>query len=70
MADQLTELLTDLDLKAVWRAELQDSDSPDAMFVSFRYSGTEKRREKPCILHDGQVLMKGVVFVTDESVPE
>jgi len=67
VTEQLTELLTDLELKAVWRAQLQDVASADAMFSCFKYAAADRRREKPCILYDGKTLIKGVVFEKDET---
>lgn len=62
ITEQLTELLTDLNMKAVWRANLQDSTSIDSMFITYKYSSIDRLREKPCIFCDGKTLVKGVIF--------
>ncbi len=67
ITEQLTELLTDLNMKAVWRRDLQEAASADSMFTVFKYAAIDRRREKPCILHDGKTLIRGVVFEREES---
>ena len=63
---QLGELLTDLNMEAVWHGELPDESAAEGLFTVFRTTGTERRREKPCVLLDGKPLLKGVRFETDE----
>ena len=66
MAQQLTELLDDLDVQAYW----SNQDAPfseSAMFTTLRCEDTTKRRAKPCLANGQEVLLKGVKFVVAET---
>ena len=68
-AIELNELLVDLDMEAVWPEE--NGELPrNAMFTILKCTDPEKRKAKPCIVADGRVLAKGLVFTQDETAGE
>lgn len=62
-AGQLNELLSDVDLEAVWPGESLDA----ALFTVIRTEDPEKHRTKPCIRGNGQIVAKGACFVLPEA---
>ncbi len=63
VAEQLTELLSDLEMEAVWPGE----DAPTALFSRIRAEDPERHRGKPCIRSGGRVLAKGICFVKADT---
>lgn len=69
VSGQMNELLVDLDMEAVWPEE--NGELPrNAMFTILKCTDPEKRKAKPCIVADGRVLAKGLVFTQDETAGE
>lgn len=66
MNGQMNELLTDLDMKAVWPEDKGELPR-DAMFTILKCADPEKHKAKPCIIADGRVMAKGLVFTQDEA---
>jgi len=65
MAQQLEELLEDLDVRIYW----PDSEAPfpkQAMFTTLKCADPSRRRTKPCLADDSGILLKGVCFVAAE----
>lgn len=66
MTQQLTELLDDLDVQVYW-ANQEAPFSESAMFTILKCEDTTRRRAKPCLANDQEVLLKGVKFVVAET---
>lgn len=63
MAEQLMELLSDVELEAVWPEEKADA----SLFTVIKAEDPENHKVKPCIRSGGQVVAKGVCFVRPEG---
>ena len=64
--DQMTEkvmsLLEDMDISVYWTTE-DSGFSPSAMFTTLRRSPSYRGRNQPCLVKDGQVLLKGMLLI-------
>lgn len=60
--EQLTELLSDLELEAVWPEGGAEGADP-ALFTKLKAADPDRHRGKPCVRGGGRVLVKGVCFV-------
>ena len=66
IATQICELLSDLDMEAVWMKN-GGTHVSDAEFTVLRCADPEKHKAKPCIMDGRGVRLKGIVFVQDEE---
>lgn len=61
--EQLTELLSDLEMEAVW----PEGSADPVLFSQIKTEDPERHKGKPCIRSGGQVLAKGVCFVKADA---
>ena len=66
VAEQICELLTDLDMEAVWMKN-GGTQVSETEFTVLRCTDPGKHKAKPCIMDGGGVRLKGIVFVQDEE---
>lgn len=64
LKEQLGELLEDLDMEVYWNSE-NTAMSEQSMFTILKCSEPEKRKTKPCIVRNGEVIMKGTKFISE-----
>lgn len=69
LAEQLRELMTDLEIEAFWTAEGAPF-SEAAMFVEVKTAEAEKHKSKPCLVRKGEVLAKGLRVCREETAKE
>lgn len=63
VAEQLAELLSDLEMEAVW----PEGSADPALFSQIKMEDPERHKGKPCIRSGGQVLAKGICFVKADA---
>lgn len=64
MTGKVMSLLEDMDISVYWDAE-SAGFSPSAMFTTLRRSPSYQGRNQPCLVRDGQVLLKGVLLIDE-----
>lgn len=64
LSSQLYELLADLSITAYWTAEGAPA-TETAMFTTLRLDQVNGRKMKPCLMHNGEILAKGVRFMEE-----
>lgn len=62
---KVMSLLEDMDISVYWTAE-GSGFSPSAMFTTLRRSPSYQGRNQPCLVKDGQVLLKGILLIDGE----
>lgn len=65
MTEKVTSLLDDMDISVYWDAE-NCGFSPSAMFTTLRRSPSYQGRNQPCLVKDGQILLKGILLIDGE----
>lgn len=65
LARQAAELLEDMDIQ-VYREGQEGPFPQEAMFTVLAIGAGEKRKGKPCLVYNGQILCKGLKFQTEQ----
>lgn len=65
MSEKVMSLLEDMDISVYWDTK-NNVFSPSAMFTTLRRSPSYQGRNQPCLVKDGQVLLKGVLLIDED----
>ena len=65
MTENVMSLLGDMDISVYWDAE-DSGFSQSAMFTTLRRSASYQGRNQPCIVKDGQILLKGTLLINED----
>lgn len=65
MAEKVMSLLGDMDISVYWDAG-DSGFSPSAMFTTLRRSPSYRGCNQPCLVKDGQVLLKGFLLIDED----
>jgi len=66
LAEQLSELMEDLEIRAVWDTDGASAHAED-MFIELRTADVEKHKMKPCLIRRGEVIAKGLKVCMAET---
>lgn len=63
---QMYELMTDLNIKVLWNAD-EAYGAESAQFTTLEVENSGERKNKPCLVYRGEVLVKGTKFTENSK---